>query len=60
MAYDVLHRKWQAHVLGLVETRLAGNAQARQVVAEMRQRYPKGFVAHLPGDGLPRMGPLTR
>ncbi|HLE05537.1 MAG TPA: transposase, partial [Anaerolineales bacterium] len=60
IAYDVLHRKWQAHVLGLVETRLAGNAQARQVVTEMRQRYPKGFVAHWQGDVLPRLSQLTR
>ncbi len=26
----------------------------------MRRRYPKGFVAHLQGDVLPRLGQLTR
>ena len=58
--YDLLHRKWQAQVLAMVESRLAGNLKAQGVVAEMRQRYPKGFVAHLQGDVLPRMGQLTR
>jgi hypothetical protein len=58
--YDLLHRKWQAHVLAMVETRLVGDARAQGVVTEMRQRYPKGFVAHLQGDVLPRMSQLTR
>jgi hypothetical protein len=58
--YDLLHRKWQAQVLAMVERRLAGNEQAHAVVAEMRRRYPKGFVAHLQGDVLPRMSQLTR
>lgn len=58
--YDLLHRKWQAQVLAMVETRLAGDARAQGVVAEMRRRYPQGFVAHLQGDVLPRMGQLTR
>lgn len=58
--YDLLHRKWQAQVLAMVEGRLAGNLKAQGVVVEMWQRYPKGFVAHLQGDVLPRMGQLTR
>jgi hypothetical protein len=58
--YDLLHRKWQAQVLVMVETRLAGDGRAQQVVAEMRRRYAKGFVAHLQGDVLPRMSQLTR
>lgn len=58
--YDLLHRKWQAHVLAMVEARLEGDARAQGVVAEMRGRYPRGFVAHLQGDVLPRMGQLTR
>jgi len=45
--YDLLHRKWQAQVLAMVEQRLAGDGQAHAVVAEMRRRYRKGFVAHL-------------
>ncbi len=58
--YDLLHRKWQAQVLAMVERRLAGNEKAQAVVAEMRRRYPKGFVAHLQGDVLPRLSQLTR
>ena len=60
IAYDLLHRKWQAQVLAMVEMRLVGDARAQGVVTEMRQRYPRGFVAHLQGDVLPRMGQLTR
>jgi Transposase zinc-binding domain/Putative transposase len=58
--YDLLHRLWQRHVLDLITTRLAGNPRAQAVVAEMRRRYPKGFVAHLQGNVLPRMQQLTR
>jgi hypothetical protein len=58
--YDLLHRKWQACVLAMVERRLAGDVKAEAVVVEMRRRYPKGFVAHLQGDVLPRLSQLTR
>jgi hypothetical protein len=58
--YDVLHRQWQSHMLKMVEERLAGNAQAAVVVAEMRAKYPKGFVAHLKGDIVPRVSELAR
>ena len=60
LPYDVLHRLWQEQVLDLVTSRLAGNPQAARVVAEMRRRYPRGFVAHLQGNVLPRMQQLTR
>src|SRR6266545_3008062 len=56
--YDLLHRCWQTQVLELIGTRLGGDAQA--LVAEMRRRYPKGFVAHLQGNVLPRLKQLTR
>jgi hypothetical protein len=58
--FDLLHRLWQTHVLELISTRLAGDVQAQSVVAEMRRRYPRGFVAHLQGDVLPRLKQLTR
>jgi hypothetical protein len=58
--YDLLHRLWQEQVLALITARLPGDAQAAQLVAEMRRRYPRGFVAHLQGDVLPRMRQLTR
>jgi len=58
--YDLLHRAWQEQVLALITTRLPGNAEALTLVAEMRRRYPRGFVAHLQGDVLPRMKQLTR
>jgi hypothetical protein len=60
LPYDLLHRAWQAHVLELIATRLAGDEQAQQLVVEMRRRYPKDFVAHLQGNVLPRMQQLTR
>ncbi len=58
--YDLLHRMWQEQVLTLITTRLPGDAQAERLVAAMRRRYPRGFVAHLQGDVLPRMKQLTR
>jgi len=58
--YDLLHRAWQEQVLALITTRLSGDEGAIRLVAEMRRRYLRGFVAHLQGDGLPRMKQLTR
>lgn len=57
---DLLHRLWQTHVLELISTRLAGDVRAQSVVAEMRRRYPRGFVAHLQGNVLPGLKQLTR
>jgi hypothetical protein len=58
--YDLLHRFWQTYVLELITTRLVGDARAQSLDAEMRRRFPKGFVAHLQGNVLPRMHQLTR
>ncbi len=58
--YDLLHRAWQQHVLALITTRLPGNEEGAKLVAVMRRRYPRGFVAHLHGNVLPRMQQLTR
>src|SRR5438093_10037660 len=44
----------------MIATRLADDAQAQQLVAEMRRRYPKGFVAYLQGDVRSRMKQLAR
>jgi putative transposase/transposase-like zinc-binding protein len=60
LPYDLLHRLWQTQVLEMIELRLAGDVQAHALVKQMRQRYPKGFVAHLQGNVLPRMRQLTR
>jgi hypothetical protein len=38
MPYDLLHRTWQAHVLQMIATRLAEDARAQQLVAEMWRR----------------------
>jgi hypothetical protein len=58
--YDLLHRTWQTQVLDLISTQLAGNERAQAVVRDLRRRYPKGFVAHLQGNVLPRLQQLTR
>ena len=60
LPYDLLQRTWQEHVLGMVATRLAGQTRAQAVVAEMRRRYRRGFVAHVQGNVLPRLTQLTR
>jgi len=58
--YDLLHRAWQEQVLVLLTTLLPGDEGVARLVAAMRRRYPRGFVAHLQGDVLPRMKQLTR
>src|SRR5437773_2434673 len=60
LPYDLLHRTWQTHVLQMIASRLADDARAQRLVAEMRRRYPKGFVAYLQGDVRPRMKQLAR
>jgi len=60
LPYDLLHRLWQTQVLEMIALRLAADMQAQALVREMRRRYPKGFVAHLQGNVLPRMQQLTR
>jgi hypothetical protein len=60
LPYELLHRRWQTAVLELISSRLAGNARAEALVADVRRRYPQGFVAHLQGNVLPRMQQLTR
>jgi len=59
LPYDLLHRTWQTHVLAMIATRLAGDEAAQRLVAEMRRRYPQGFVAYLQGDIRPRVKQLT-
>ena len=58
--YDLLHRLWQTHVLEMIATRLAGDERVQALVRKLRRQYPKGFVAHLQGNVLPRMKQLTR
>ena len=58
--YDLIHRQWQEHVLAMIGERMVGDATAQEIVAKMRRRYRRGFVAHLQGDALPRLGQLTR
>jgi len=57
---DLLHRRWQQQLVEMIATRLPGDEQAEGLVAEMRRRYPQGFVADLQGDGRPRMRQLAR
>ncbi len=58
--YDLLHRAWQEQVLTLITTRLPNDEEVLRLVATMRRRYPRGFVAHLQRNVLPRMKQLTR
>src|SRR4030095_9028254 len=60
LPYDQLHRPGQEQLLAMIVTRLAGDEHAQRLVAEMRRRYPKGFVAYLQGDVRPRMQQLAR
>src|SRR3989442_678797 len=60
LPYGLLHRTWQTHVLQMIATRLARDAQAQRLVVEMQRRYPQGFVAYLQGDVRHRMKRLAR
>jgi hypothetical protein len=58
--YDLIHRQWQQQVLAMIEERMVGDGAAMALVAKMRRGYPRGFVAHLQSDALPRLGQLMR
>ena len=48
--YDVMHRKWQYHLLDLLRQEV-DDPRVQQDIDRGWNRYPKGFVAHLqPGD----------
>ena len=51
---------WQAQVLTLITTRLPDDEDALNLVAAMRWRSARRFVAHLQRDVLPHMKQLTR
>ena len=60
LRYELLHRTWQTHVLQMIATRRAGDEGAQRLVAQMRRRYRRGFVAYLQGDVRPRMQQVAR
>jgi hypothetical protein len=48
--YDVMHRKWQYHLLDLLRQEVR-DPQVQKDIDRGWKNYPKGFVAHLqPGD----------
>jgi len=52
--YEVMHRKWQYHLLDLLRQEV-NDPRVKQDIDRGWKNYPKGFVAHLqPGDVPPR------
>ncbi|MHC9540205.1 MAG: transposase [Vulcanimicrobiota bacterium] len=53
LPYDILHKKWQYHLL----TMLRGyfdSLEAKELIARMWKNYPKGFVANIKKGEVPR------
>jgi len=58
--YKILHQKWEYYLFNMVEEVLAGQPGIAELIDELWQRYPKGLVAHLKEEAVPRIGGLAR
>jgi len=49
--YDIIHRKWQFHLLNLLKEQLPFSPELQSDIDKGWNNFPKGFVAHVqPGD----------
>lgn len=53
--YEILHKKWQYHLLEMLREVLF-TEEIDEVVDQMWEKYPKGFVAHIKGERVPAGG----
>jgi len=50
--YDILHKKWQYHLLTMLKDRFG--KVIRTIVNQLWKRYPKGFVGHVSKGEAPK------
>ena len=54
--YEILHRKWQFHLLRFIRTHLPSSPQVKSDIDEAWRQFPKGFVAHVQKGKVPPGG----
>lgn len=57
--YEIIHKKWQYYLFGMVKEVLSDRAEVGQLIDELWQRYPKGLVAHLKEKAVPKVDKLA-
>lgn len=51
--FDLIHKKWQYHLFGMMKRLFPGN-EMNQLIDELWKRYPKGLVANVNKGKVPR------
>ena len=54
--YDILHRKWQYHLLGFIKEHVPPTSAVKDDIERGWNQYPKGFVAHVQKGEVPQGG----
>ena len=49
--YEIIHKKWQYYLFGMVKEVLSDRAEVGRLINELWQRYPKGLVITCIGWG---------
>lgn len=57
--YEIIHKKWQYYLFGMVKEVLSDRAEVGVLINELWQRYPKGLVAHLKEQAVPKLDKLA-
>ncbi len=57
--YEIIHKKWQYYLFGRVKEVLSDRPEVGVLINELWQRYPKGLVAHLKEQAVPKLAKLA-
>ncbi len=60
MRYQIIHRKWQYYLLGMVKAVLSEVVGVAELIDALWPQYPKGFVAHLQEETVPKIAKLAQ
>ncbi len=52
LKYEIIHKKWQHHLLGMVKSYF-GKEKVQNLVDELWEKYPNGFVANIEKGKVP-------
>jgi hypothetical protein len=52
--YDILHKKWQYHILSMLKCYFDKREDVNELIDRMWKTYPKGFVANIKKGDVPR------
>lgn len=57
--YEIIHKKWQYYLFGMVKEVMSDKAEVGQLIDELWHRYPKGLVAYLKEKAVPKVDKLA-